>query len=285
MSWQQRRNMKVMSDTTQFSQINAQFSMRGKTVVLTGAAGRLGSAMAVGLAAAGAKLWLAGRNEASLKKVQTQITTAGGQADVATVDLQDEKSLQSFTQMLAAKSQKINALVNNAYAGETGTIETITAKQFADVYNITVVAAAELVRQLLPSLQEAVAQDGDAAVLNICSMYGMVSPDQSIYGDSGMNSPPHYGSAKGALIQYTRYAACHLAPRGIRVNAISPGPFPPADFKTAKPAFHDALTKKVPLQRIGRPDELIGAAVFLCSSASTYVTGVNLPVDGGWTAW
>jgi NAD(P)-dependent dehydrogenase (short-subunit alcohol dehydrogenase family) len=270
---------------SEFSKYSSLFSLRDKNIVLTGAAGRLGSSMAWGLASAGAHVWLAGRNEGNLRNLQGAICAAGGQASVAVVDLRDDSSVHSFTRMLGDNLQALHGLVNNAYGGETGTIETTTALQFADAYRVSVIASAELVRQLLPLIKNAASNDGDAAVLNVCSMYGMVSPDQSIYGDSGMNSPPHYGAAKGGLIQYTRYAACHLAPFGVRVNAISPGPFPPDSFKETKPEFHDALAGKVPLKRIGHPDELAGAVIFLCSPASSYVTGINLPIDGGWTAW
>jgi NAD(P)-dependent dehydrogenase (short-subunit alcohol dehydrogenase family) len=100
-----------------------------------------------------------------------------------------------------------------------------------------------------------------------------------------MNNPPHYGAAKAALLQYTRYAAVHLAAEGIRVNAISPGAFPPEATQQRDPVFADALTRKVPMGRLGKPEDLAGAVVFLASSAARFVTGANLPVDGGWTAW
>lgn len=100
-----------------------------------------------------------------------------------------------------------------------------------------------------------------------------------------MNSAPHYGAAKAALLQFTRYAACHLAPLGIRVNAVSPGPFPPQSVCQTQPEFCGALAGAVPLGRLGEPADLSGAVLFLASPAARYVTGVNLPVDGGWTAW
>jgi NAD(P)-dependent dehydrogenase (short-subunit alcohol dehydrogenase family) len=116
-------------------------------------------------------------------------------------------------------------------------------------------------------------------------MYGMVSPDPRIYGNSGQNNPPFYGAAKGALLQLTRYAACHLASHKIRVNAISPGPFPAGNLQESNPAFYKELCNKNPMNRIGHPDELAGAILFLASDAASFVTGINLPVDGGWTAW
>jgi NAD(P)-dependent dehydrogenase (short-subunit alcohol dehydrogenase family) len=130
-----------------------------------------------------------------------------------------------------------------------------------------------------------VALRGDASVVNIASMYGHVSPDPAIYGDSGQNSPPYYSAAKAALIHYTRYAAVHLAPDRVRVNAISPGPFPPMRFRDEKPDFYAQLVKKVPMGRIGMAEDMVGPLVFLASPHAQYVTGTNLCVDGGWTAW
>lgn len=116
-------------------------------------------------------------------------------------------------------------------------------------------------------------------------MYGSVSPDPSIYGTSGLNNPPYYGAAKAGLIQLTRYAACHLAADRIRVNCISPGPFPSPQALERDPGFHGRLNAKNPMRRTGEPAELAGPLLFLASDASSYVTGTNLAVDGGWTAW
>jgi len=115
-------------------------------------------------------------------------------------------------------------------------------------------------------------------------MYGVVSPDPRIYGDSGYDNPPNYGAGKAAIIQFTRYAACHLAAKGIRVNAISPGPFPNPKVQENK-WFISNLKNKVPLGRIGQPGDLKGAVVFLASEGSSYITGQNIVVDGGWTVW
>jgi NAD(P)-dependent dehydrogenase (short-subunit alcohol dehydrogenase family) len=116
-------------------------------------------------------------------------------------------------------------------------------------------------------------------------MYGSVSPDPSIYGGSGANSPPYYGAAKAGLIQLTRYLAVHLAHLRIRVNCISPGPFPAPRYLESDADFHEKLKARTPMGRTGDPDELRGPVLFLASGASSYVTGINLAVDGGWTAW
>jgi gluconate 5-dehydrogenase len=114
-------------------------------------------------------------------------------------------------------------------------------------------------------------------------MYGMVAPDFTVYEDfPNFLNPPHYGAAKAGVIQMTKYFASYLAQYGILVNAVSPGAFPSKGVQEHT-GFIAALNKKNPLKRIGQPDELKGVFVFLASNASTYVTGQNIAVDGGWT--
>ena len=115
-------------------------------------------------------------------------------------------------------------------------------------------------------------------------MYGMVAPDMSIYGDSGQNNPANYGAGKAAIIQFTKYLASVYGARGIRANAVSPGPFPNPEVQKDQ-RFIGELCRKNPMHRIGRPEDLQGIIVFLASDASRYVNGQNIAVDGGWTAW
>src|SRR5213596_2959714 len=156
---------------------------------------------------------------------------------------------------------------------------------FEQPYRVNVVAAFQIVKAALPLLRAAAKLTAGASVVNIASMYGSVSPDPTIYGSSGANNPPSYGSAKAGLIQFTKYAACHFARERIRVNCISPGPFPAQQYLDNDPEFHGRLRSKTPLARTGDPREMQGPLLFLASDASSYVTGINLPVDGGWTAW
>ena len=178
---------------------------------------------------------------------------------------------------------RLDVLVNNAHSGKTGTLESARAEDYSNAFAVSVQSMAELVRKALPLMRQAVSESGQASVINISSMYGMVSPDPSIYGDSGHNSPPYYGAAKAAILQYTRYAAVHLAEEKIRVNAISPGPFPKARVSQTMPELWDTLNRKSPMKRVGQPQEIGGAAVFLASDAASYVTGQCLAVDGGFT--
>lgn len=259
------------------------FDLTGRVAVLTGAAGHLGRAIAEALGEAGALVYLVGRTEETLEAVRDRLRKAGHGAEAAAFDVTDADQTGKFLERLGRQRGCIDVLVNNAYTPLAGDIETATAANFMQSYAVTVAAAFTLVQRGRTLLEAAAARTGSASVINVASMYGSVSPDPSIYGSASPN-PPFYGPAKAGLIQLTRYLACHLAP-SIRVNAISPGPFPKPEVARSSPSFIQALEAKTPLRRIGQPEDLKGAIVFLASDASRYVTGINLPVDGGWTAW
>ncbi|EAY31998.1 bacilysin biosynthesis oxidoreductase BacC [Microscilla marina ATCC 23134] len=127
-------------------------------------------------------------------------------------------------------------------------------------------------------------KQGQGKIINVSSMYGMVAPDFSVYQNNDFLNPPHYGAAKAGVLQITRYFAAYLGKDNILVNAITPGAFPsPAVQENQE--FINSLSSKSPLGRIGKPEELQGAFVFLASNASSFMTGQNIVVDGGWTAW
>jgi NAD(P)-dependent dehydrogenase (short-subunit alcohol dehydrogenase family) len=210
----------------------------------------------------------------------------GLQASAAPFDITDGDATAAALAQLGARHGQLDILVNNAYAGRPATIAATRPADFTDAFAIAVDAPFFLVRQLLPLLEKGASRRrGGASVINISSMYGAVSPDPAIYGDSGQNSAAYYGAAKGALNQLSRYLAVHLAPQHIRVNTLSPGPFPGAAARQGAPDFVARLASKVPLGRVGDAREIGGPLLFLASPASAFVTGANLPVDGGWTAW
>ena len=277
--------MPAANEPHSISSQRALFRLDGKVAIVTGAAGHLGRAIATGLAEAGAHVRLIGRTEPAIAALAAELGSRGLAGDAETCDVTKADQIAALIRRTGERWGRLDILVNNAHAGRAGVMADSKASDYLGAMEIAVAAAAELVNAGCHLLREAAVKNGDAAVINISSMYGMVSPDPRVYGTSKMNNPPHYGAAKAALLQYTRYAACHLAPDGIRVNAISPGPFPPEAVCERDPVFCGKLIDKVPLGRLGKPDDLKGAAVFLASPAARFVTGANLPVDGGWTAW
>jgi NAD(P)-dependent dehydrogenase (short-subunit alcohol dehydrogenase family) len=262
-----------------------QFRLDGRVAFLSGATGHLGRFMAKALVEAGAHVVLNGRRKDVLKTFAAELKKSGHHVSTACFDVTDEDAVVRNISLIGKKHGRLDIIVNNASQGRPGTIENTTRADFEQVFRVNVVAAGQIIQAAMPLLRESAKSTAGSSVVNIASMYGSVSSDSSIYGSSGAHNPPSYSAAKGGLIQLTRYAACHLASDRIRVNCISPGPFPAQRYLQNDPGFHDRLKAKVPMGRTGEPQELSGPLLFLASDASSYVTGINLAVDGGWTAW
>jgi NAD(P)-dependent dehydrogenase (short-subunit alcohol dehydrogenase family) len=258
------------------------FSLRNRVALVTGGAGHLGSAMVAALARAGAHVLVNGRTAARVDALVATLRATGLSAERAVFDVTQEADVDAF--FAAWPRDRLHIVVNNAYAGGAGTIESSGGDSYRDSFEASVVAAHHVTHAALSRLR-AGAADGLASVVNVASMYAVVSPDQRLYDSHAGANPPFYGAAKAALLQWTRYAACEFGPEGIRFNAISPGPFPSDAVQHTNPTFIARLAAKVPLGRIGTAPEVGGAVVFLASSAASYVNGANLVVDGGWTCW
>jgi NAD(P)-dependent dehydrogenase (short-subunit alcohol dehydrogenase family) len=261
--------------------MNDLFRLDGRTAFVSGAAGHLGSAMARALCAAGAHVILNGRGEARLAALRDRLRVQGWSAEHAAFDIADFARVRDFFSGLP----RLDVLVNNAVTMTPRTFEALDAADFALTYASGVTSAFESVRAARPALARAAEAAGDASVVNISSMYGSVSPDRRIYAEPGQASPFHYGPAKAALLQLTRHLAAELGPERIRVNALTPGPFPRDEVAASDPAFAGRLAARTMLGRTGNPEEMSGPLLFLASRASSYVTGAVVAVDGGWTAW
>ena len=259
------------------------FRLDGRDALITGGGGHLGSAMSAALAEAGARVFVNSRSAERAAATVEKIQASGGQATAAVFDITDAAAVKLW--FAEAAPAELHVLINNAYAGGAGSIKTAQPEAFADSYDITVVAAQRLLLNAQPALAAAAAAGTGASVINIATMYAVVSPDPSNYDSPATMNPPFYGAAKAALLQWTRHAACELGGSGIRVNALSPGPFPNPTVQQSNPGFVRTLAARTPLGRIGLPDEIQGPLLFLACDASTYVTGTNLMVDGGWTSW
>lgn len=259
----------------------ALFRLDGRAAFVSGAAGHLGRAMSLALAEAGAHVILNGRDADRLAAFCDEMRAAGHSVEPANFDVGDVAAVQAF---FAARA-RLDILVNNAIAMAPAPFDRLDASAFEVTYRSSVVAAFEAARAARPALCAAADAAGDAAIVNIASMYGVVAPDSRIYARPEQASPAHYGPAKAALLQLTRHLAAELGPDRIRVNALVPGPFPRADVRAADPDFAARLASRTMLGRTGGPDEIRGPLLFLASPAAGFVTGAALAVDGGWTAW
>jgi NAD(P)-dependent dehydrogenase (short-subunit alcohol dehydrogenase family) len=263
------------------------FSLNGRFILLTGATGHLGSAMLKAIISAGANVIAVGRNKQSLESVIDSLPKESRQrCHMLIADISTTAGTESMCIQILKRFKALHGIVNNAYSGRVGAWHTIMAEDFAQASQMNIVAPFMIVKELLPILTKNASEfAGGASIVNIASMYGSVSPDPSIYGQSGQNNPVHYGASKSGMIQMTKYLACHVAEQKIRFNCISPGPFPNLKHGNLPVKFQARLSKKVPMARVGSPEEVAWPVVFLLSDASSFVNGANLPVDGGWTSW
>tara|TARA_E500000331_G_scaffold282840_1_gene276577 strand:- start:47 stop:862 length:816 start_codon:yes stop_codon:yes gene_type:complete len=263
--------------------INNLFSLKNKNVLLTGATGHLGTSLAWGLADAGACVYINSRSKKKCLDLVNKIKDKNLKAESAVFDITNKKLISKFAKLI--KNLPLDCIINNAYSGASGTIKSSDNKSYIESYNVSVVSAHNLINGLINNLRYAVKISGDASFINIASMYGLVSPDLRIYGSPKDSNPPFYGAAKAALLQWTRYAACEFASEKIRFNSISPGAFPSLISKKKHQYLIKKLNYKIPLGRIGQPQELIGAVVLLSAKSGSYITGSNITLDGGLTCW
>jgi len=257
-------------------------SLKGKTAVVTGGAGYLGTAISETLAELGANLILASRDRAKCqKKCEEILRLTGGsvQAVALELDVLTKDSATRFFAQVHRHFDAIDILVNNAWSGNKNTWESITDEDWEHDIDMSLNSVFRLTKAAFPDLKTT-----RGVILNIASMYGHIGPDYRIYDGKQFANPPSYGAAKAGVIQFTKYLASFLSPHGIRVNALSPGAFPhPPTQKHEE--FMQRLASKNPMNRIGQPEELKGAVALLCSDAGSYITGQNLCVDGGWAIW
>ena len=255
------------------------FDLTGRVALVTGGCGHLGSAICRALAEAGATVVVGSRDAARAVAFAKTLLQPGRAVHrgVALDHMQSELLAAGFQQAVSVAGA-IDILVNNGHEQLAADWKSVTPAEFSrQLENATgYFTLARLARDY------AVERKAALSIIMLGSMYGIVGSYPDAYEGVSGASPVAYHALKGGILQMTRHLAVYWAGDGVRVNSLSPGPFPGPQ---APAELVERLKRKVPLARMGAPHELKGAVVFLASEASSYVTGHNLVVDGGWTAW
>jgi NAD(P)-dependent dehydrogenase (short-subunit alcohol dehydrogenase family) len=247
------------------------FSIKGKTAVVTGGSRGIGFMIARGFVEAGAKVYISARKADQVAAAEAELSKIGACTGIP-ADLGTEEGCRQLADAVANGEDRLHILVNNAGANWGAPMEEYPDNAFDKVFAINVKGVFNLTRFMQPLLEKAASDDDPARVINIGSIDGLQAPALETYA---------YSSSKAAVHHMTRVLAHKLAPKRITVNAIAPGPFESKMMEATLQRFGDSIRASCPLGRIGRPDDMAGASIFLASRAGAYLTGAVIPVDGG----
>ncbi len=251
---------------------NPSFSLEGRRALITGASRGIGAALAMGLARAGANVALAARDLESLRKVEDAIKADHHNALSLAMDVRNAAAAKAAVEAARRQLGGLDILINNAGVEDVRDSLEVDEALWDKIVDTNLKGAFFCAQAAARGMAEA----GGGAILNICSLTSEV----------GVPTAVAYGSSKSGLLGMTRALAAEWAPRGIRVNGIGPGYFHTAltDMFYRDAKWQEAMLAKIPMRRFGHTDDLVGAAVFLCSDAAAYVTGQCLYIDGGYMA-
>lgn len=246
------------------------FSVSGKRVVITGGTSGIGLMMARAFVAGGAEVIVASRKADACAATEAELSAVGSCVAIP-ADLSTEDGCRGLASAVAERWDSLDVLINNAGATWGAPLADHDERAWEKVLSVNVKGVAHLTRFLVPLLQVSGTADSPSRIINVGSINGLTPPPMDTFA---------YSASKAAVHQLSRHLAKSLAPT-ITVNAIAPGPFESRMMAATLEAFGDHIAAGVPLKRIGSPDDIAGAAIFLSSRAGAYVTGAVLPVDGG----
>jgi len=260
------------------------FDLSGKVILLTGGYGYLGAAAAESLAYHGGTVYILGRTESKFDKAFAKHPEVGKKLNFQHCDVSSTSSIKKAYDAVLSKEKGIDVLINNAfflgsfYKDGLDPI-TITDKEWNTGLDGTLSSVFRCIREVIPFIEKS----DSPRIINVASFFGVVAPDFDVYKEfPELLNPPHYGTAKAGVVQLSKYYASYLGERGITVNTVTPGPYPSGAVRENE-KFVEMISKRTLLKRIGEPEDLAGAFVFLASNASGFMTGQNIIVDGGWT--
>ena len=257
------------------------FRMDDRVVIVNGGAGRIGSKMCLAIADAGAKVAILdldkSRGNAVAEEIQKE---TGGQAIAIAVDSTKQEDLDGALKRINTELGTPYGLINSTQYRGTGFYGSDPAEHPIDAWNEVLEVNVTGVLMACQVFGKAMMESG-GSIINLSSTYGIVSADPRIYGESGVNSPISYAASKSAILNMTRYLAIHWRQHNIRVNCLVPG----GVFDNQGEEFVQNYSARTPLGRMAKAEEYQGAALFMLSDASSYMTGATVTVDGGWTAW
>jgi NAD(P)-dependent dehydrogenase (short-subunit alcohol dehydrogenase family) len=249
------------------------FSIDGKAALVTGGSRGIGLMIARGFVEAGARVYISSRKADVCDRVAKELSAHGTCVSLP-ADLATEAEARRLAGEIAAREPALHILVNNAGANWGAPLAEYPDSAWDKVLALNVKAVFHLTRALLPQLEKAAKPGDPARVINIGSIDGLQAPVLETYA---------YSASKAAVHQLTRALAHQLASRGVTVNAIAPGPFESKMMHETLERFRDVIVAGCPLGRIGEPEDMAGAAIYLASRAGAYLTGAVIPVDGGIT--
>lgn len=254
------------------------FRLDGRIAIVTGGAGNIGSSLSRGLAEMGATVVIAARDAARCTALAEAMGAEGLSAIGLPLDLGEADSIAALHQAVVDRFGRVDILVSNAISQVPGHVERYPLADWEASMRVDATGWFALTQLCLNTM---LAQGG-GNIITIASILGMVAPDERLYPERGIAGfRPTYFFVKAGVVGFTRFLAAAYADKGIRVNCISPGGVQTKPPRTAGSGF----AERTPMRRLADADEMKGAVVYLASDASSYVTGHNLVVDGGYTAW
>ena len=254
------------------------FDVRDKSVVLTGACGLIGRALATAFALRGARLVLADLDEASLNALNSAIE---GEHTTFAGNVASSETVSSLVDATVSAYGHADVLINCHQYKPTGFLEARAETFPEELWDAIIEANLKGTFLTCRDFGRVMLDQKGGSIINFASAYGVVSSNPALYADNSMGNPVAYSASKGGVIMLTKYLASYWAKRGVRVNCITPH----GVENNHEQEFVDRFGQMSPIGRMMVADEVVGAVMYLASDASSYSTGGNLLVDGGWTAW